>query len=77
MRIACNAFGLKYCRLLFRMESMLKGKKTFICCGLAALAALAAAFEYVDGESAEFQALLTCLFAGAGISLRLGVKNGG
>ena len=56
---------------------MLQGKKTYICCGLAALAALAAAFEFIDGDSAEFRDVLTCLFAGAGISLRLGVKNGG
>ena len=56
---------------------MLKGKKTYICCAFAALTALAAAFGFIDGDSSEFKAVLTCLFAGAGISLRLGVANGG
>ena len=57
---------------------MLKGKKTYIFCVLAALSSMGAAMGYLDGDSAEFKALLTCLFAGAGVSLRLGVaKNGG
>jgi len=56
---------------------MLKGKKTYICCVLAAVASLAAALGFVDGDTREFQAVLTCLFAGAGMSLRLGVANGG
>jgi len=55
---------------------VLKGKKTYICCAFAALASLAAALGWVDGDSSEFKAVLTCLFAGAGISLRLGVANG-
>ena len=56
---------------------MLAGKKTYICCVLVALASLAAGLGFVDGDSAEFKAVLTCLFAGAGVSLRMGVKSGG
>ena len=56
---------------------MLAGKKTFIFCGLAAVFALACGMGLIDGETPESKAILTCLFSAAGISLRLGVKNGG
>jgi len=72
-----NDFPVELVGLRSYAEGMLKGKKTYICCVLAAVASLAAALGFVDGDTREFQAVLTCLFAGAGMSLRLGVANGG
>ena len=59
------------------MEYMLKGKKTYICCTLAAIWSIACCLGWGDGNAAESKTVLTVLFSLAGISLRLGVKKNG